>query len=82
MFHHVERPFSGGGFDRLRGEAVDVDLWRSGRRLVDQRYLSAGPIGHEPKTCPCGRRWVAEVVEHPCEAPDVPAPDTHKRKVA
>lgn len=68
MYHKVERPFSGGGLDRLRGEAINPDQWRTGRRLVDQRFLSPGVATTTPTACGCGRLWVAEIVDHGCTA--------------
>lgn len=70
LFHRVDRPFSGGGVTRIRGEAVNPDQWRNGRRLVDQRYLSPGAIGVEPVACGCGRHWAEEVQDHDCTLPE------------
>lgn len=70
MLHKVERAFSGGGLTRIRGEAVNPDAWRNGRRLVDQRFISAGAIGTEPIACGCGRLWVETIAEHDCRKPE------------
>ena len=69
QLHMVERSFSGDGVIRLRGEAVNPDRWANGKRLIDQRFISAIPVANAPLECDCGRLWVGEIADHACEKP-------------